>query len=139
MKTTSIDNIPKPNNDTCQIEDLPEISMKKPQIKPKRIIRAIADFTQGLYNIMYDLAVSTLKIFPWLFIFILLFPIYPDNERLTRMIIEPSVPMIANQWIVFSFKSALLIGICLALLGPMRNRDYYVPASVRAHTKEQDS
>jgi hypothetical protein len=125
MKTTQQGHIVKPSNDTFQIEDLPDVSIKKPQITPRQIIRAIAD--------------STLKTFPWLFLFILLFPIYPDNERLTRMFIEPSVPMIANQWIVFSFKSALLIGICLALLlGFMRN-NRISPASASAHKKEQHS
>ena len=143
MKTIPIDSIAKPSSDKHQMEDLPEVSIKKRQITPRQIIRTIADFIQELYGIVYDFAASILKAYPWLFIFYLTLPIYAANERLAQMFSEQGVALVFSGlgqfWIEASFHLALFTGVLLALLRFIRNRDLYVPTSARAHIKEQHS
>lgn len=142
MKTASIDHIAKPGSDKHQIEDLPEISMKAARITHTQRIRAIADFTQALYDQVYDLAASVLKVFPWLFIFYLLLPIYTTNERLAQMFSEQGVTLVfsdlAQKWIGTSFQFALMTGLCLALLRFIRNRGIFLQQA-GTYTKGQTS
>lgn len=142
MKTIPIDNIATPGNDQHQVEDLPKMSMKEARITHRRIIRVIADFTQGLYDQVYDLAASVLNAFPWLFIFYLTLPIYAANERLAQMFSENGIGLIfsdlAQHWIGMSFEFALMTGVFLALQRLIRNRGTF-SGSARVHIKEQHS
>lgn len=74
----------------------------------------------NIFHYLRTLIPATCNVFPWLFVLLLLSPIYFANERLAKMADEHGAAMLfshlANQWIGVSFQFALAASLAITAL-----------------------
>lgn len=120
----------EPHPKISVIEDCPEIPCNALHAAPEKklsftdVVHCISLF----FHEIYDFASFMLKAFPWLFVTLLLSPIYFEHEQLGQMFNEQGFTLIfsnlVHQWIGTSFQfswiGSLILSCLRLMLGSLR-------------------